>query len=212
MKTNDFIKALAADTPMRQWPLATAFAAALAVGVAVAIAVFQTRWGVRAGAMESLGTVRFPFKFVVTLALTLPALFAVWRLSRPDGRLGGLSIALLGAPVLLAAGVALELIDVPSELWAERLVGRNSAPCLYLIPLIALGPLAAMTWVLRYGAVTQPRLAALAAGLAAAGIGATLYAAHCTDDSPLFVATWYTIATAIVCTVSLAIAPRLLRW
>ena len=30
---------------------------------------------------------------------------------------------------------------------------------------------------------------------------ATLYASHCTDDSPLFVATWYTIATALVAAV-----------
>ena len=83
---------------------------------------------------------------------------------------------------------------------------------MYLIPIMAFGPLAAMIGVLRYGAVTKPRLAALSAGLAAAGLGATLYAAHCPDDSPLFVATWYTIATGIVVLVSLLVAPRLVRW
>lgn len=212
MKTDDLIKALTADAPTQRWPLAPAFAAALTAGVAVAIAVFQYRLGVRGNAVESLGTVRFPFKFVVTLALTLPALFAVYRLARPNGDIGRLALALLAAPVLLAAGVTLELISVPSELWAERLIGRNSAPCMYLIPLMALGPLAAILAVLRHGAVTQPRLAAFAAGLAAAGIGATLYAAHCPDDSPLFVATWYTIATAMVTAVSLLLGPRLLRW
>jgi hypothetical protein len=41
-------------------------------------------------------------------------------------------------------------------------------------------------------------LAGAVAGLAAGGIAATLYAAHCTDDSPLFVATWYTLAIAIL--------------
>ena len=161
---------------------------------------------------SSRAAMRFPFKFVVTLALTLPALFAVYRLARPDGKLGGLAKALLVAPVLLALGVVAELIMVPSELWQQRLIGHNSSYCMYLIPVMAIGPLAAAIGVLRYGAVTQPRLASLAAGLAAAGIGATLYASHCPDDSPLFVATWYTIATAIVCAVSLLIAPRVLRW
>jgi hypothetical protein len=212
VKTDDLIKALAADTPMQQWRMAPVFAAALLVGLVVALAIFQLRLGVRANAYESLGTVRFPFKFVVTLALTLPALVAVYRLTRPEGELGRLGLALLAAPVLLAVAVALELVNVPPELWRTRLVGQNSAPCVYLIPLMAIGPLAAMIGVLRYGAVTQPRLAALAAGLAAAGLAATLYAAHCPDDSPLFVATWYTVATAIVVTASLLVAPRLLRW
>jgi len=36
------------------------------------------------------------------------------------------------------------------------------------------------------------------AGLLSAGpLAATLYASHCTDDSPFFVATWYTISTAL---------------
>ena len=33
------------------------------------------------------------------------------------------------------------------------------------------------------------------AGIAAGGIAAFLYAFHCTDDSPLFVTLWYTIAS-----------------
>lgn len=212
MKTDDLIKALTADAPMRQWRLTPAFAVALVAGLAVAVAVFQYRLGVRADAYESLATIRFPFKFVVTLALATPALFAVYRLTRPDGHLGRAALALLAAPALLATAVALELVNVPSELWKTRLIGQNSAPCMYLIPLMAIGPLAGMIGVLRYGAATRPRLAALAAGLAAAGLAATLYAAHCPDDSPLFVATWYTVATAIVVAVSLLVTPRLLRW
>jgi hypothetical protein len=212
VKTDDLIKALAADAPMRQWPMATVLATGLAVGAAVALAIFAVRLGVRANAYESLFTVRFPFKFVVTLALALPAIFAVYRLMRPEGDLGRIALGLLAAPVLLAMAVALELVNVPSELWRAKLIGQNSAPCMYLIPLMALGPLAAMVAVLRYGAVTKPRLASVAAGLAAAGLAATLYASHCPDDSPLFVATWYTIATAIVVGFSLLVTPRLLRW
>jgi hypothetical protein len=212
VKTDDLIKALAADTPMRQWPLAPVFAMSILAGLAIAVAYFQYRLGVRGNAWESLGTIRYPFKFVVTLSLALPAVYATYRLSRPNGDLGNWWLALLAAPVLLAAGVALELISVPAELWKTRLIGHNSTACMYFIPIIALAPLAAMIAVLRYGAVTQPRLAALAAGLAAAGIGATLYASHCPDDSPLFVATWYTVATGFVVLVSLLVVPRIVRW
>ena len=53
--------------------------------------------------------------------------------------------------------------------------------------------LAAALIGLRHGAPTRPAVAGAIAGLLSAGLAATLYASHCTDDSPLFVATWYTI-------------------
>jgi hypothetical protein len=39
-----------------------------------------------------------------------------------------------------------------------------------------------------------------------------LYASHCTDDSPLFVATWYPIATAVVTAAGALIGARVLRF
>jgi len=48
--------------------------------------------------------------------------------------------------------------------------------------------------------------------LLSAGLAATLYAAHCTDDSPLFVATWYTIATAMVAAIGALAGSRMLRF
>ena len=45
-----------------------------------------------------------------------------------------------------------------------------------------------------------------------AGLAATLYASHCTDDSPLFVATWYTVATALVTAIGAFIGSRVLRF
>ena len=40
-----------------------------------------------------------------------------------------------------------------------------------------------------YGVPTRPALAGAVAGLLAGGLAASFYAAHCTDDSPLFVTT-----------------------
>jgi hypothetical protein len=81
-----------------------------------------------------------------------------------------------------------------------------------LIPLLSLGPLACIIYALRKGAPTNPGLAGAVAGLLASGIAATLYATHCTDDSPLFLATWYSLATGIVTLAGYAIGARALRW
>ena len=79
-----------------------------------------------------------------------------------------------------------------------RLVGNNSRICMTAIPLLSLPLLAGALIGLRHGAPSRPALAGAIAGLLSAGLAATLYASHCTDDSPLFVATWYTLATALV--------------
>jgi hypothetical protein len=93
-----------------------------------------------------------------------------------------------------------------------RLVGNNSMVCLTAIPLLSLPLLAAALVGLRRGAPANPALAGALAGVLSAGLAATLYAAHCTDDSPLFVATWYTLATAAVAGIGALAGARLLRY
>ena len=70
--------------------------------------------------------------------------------------------------------------------------------CLTLIPLLSIPPLAALIIAMREGAPRHPALTGALAGAAAAGVAATIYATNCTDDSPLFVASWYPLATLIV--------------
>lgn len=101
---------------------------------------------------------------------------------------------------------------MPASAWPARLVGSNGLVCLTFIPLLGLGPLALLLLALRHGAPSQPTLAGAVAGLAAGGIAATFYAAHCTDDSPLFVATWYTAAIAILVFLGWVGARRFVRW
>jgi hypothetical protein len=50
------------------------------------------------------------------------------------------------------------------------------------------------------------------AGLLSAGLAATLYASHCTDDSPLFVATWYSLATALVTAIGALAGSKFLKF
>jgi hypothetical protein len=93
-----------------------------------------------------------------------------------------------------------------------RLVGSNSRTCLAAIPAMSLPLLAAALIGLRHGAPTRPAAAGAVAGLLSAGLAATLYASHCTDDSPLFVATWYTIATMLVTAIGALAGSRVLRF
>ena len=50
------------------------------------------------------------------------------------------------------------------------------------------------------------------AGLVAGGIGALIYATHCTEDNPMFYGTWYTLGIAIVAGIGAGLGPKVLRW
>ncbi len=74
-----------------------------------------------------------------------------------------------------------------------------------------LGVLAAFLVALCQAAPSFPGLTGAIAGLAASGIAATFYAANCTDDSPLFVMTWYPIAILAVAGAGYFLGARLLK-
>jgi len=73
-------------------------------------------------------------------------------------------------------------------------------------------PLAALIFVLREGAPRRPALTGALAGAAAAGVAATIYATNCADDSPLFVASWYPLATLVVVAAGALAGRQFLRW
>jgi hypothetical protein len=212
VKTSNLIAALAADPRPHGPPLSRRFLLALAVGALISACAFASMVGPRHDIHDAMRTLRFDWKFVDTIALAIPTGIAAWRLLRPNAELGGLAWALAIPVVLLGGSVAMELMMVPRDLWLTKLVGSNARHCLTLIPLLAIAPLAALLAVMRAGAPASPPLAGAAAGFVAAGVAATLYATNCTDDSPLFVATWYTLATAIVVAVGALIGDRVLRW
>lgn len=211
MRTDALIRLLAQDSRVR-WRFGRVLALAAAGGTAVTALAFLIAIGVRPDIAHAVGTVRFDFKFVVTLVLAVSATGAVLRLACPGAPVGRWGRALAVAPALLGLAVLAELWAMPAESWAPRLVGTHARLCLTLIPLLAIGPLAALILALRQGAVTRPALAGAVAGLAASGIAATFYAANCTDDSPLFVAAWYPLATAIVAAAGALAGRRWLRW
>jgi len=93
-----------------------------------------------------------------------------------------------------------------------RLIGTNALHCLTLIPLMSIPPLTALIVAMRAGAPSHPALTGALAGAAAAGAAATIYAANCTDDSPLFVASWYPLATLVVVAAGALAGRKWLQW
>jgi hypothetical protein len=211
VNTDDFIRTLAQDSTVR-WPFGRTLAIATVSGVAIAGFAFFLGLGLRPDISQALGTSRFLFKFLVTLTLATVATGLVWRISRPGVPTGRWSWALLAAPILLGGVVAAELLVMPESTWMARLIGTNARHCLTLIPLLAIGPLTCLLIALRQGAPASPGIAGAIAGLAASGIAASFYAANCTDDSPLFVAAWYPIATGIVVLFGFLAGSRFLKW
>ena len=212
MKTDDLINALSADGRTSAMPLDRAWMLAIVVAIVAAAATFFSMLGPRPDMPVAMETMRFPFKFVVTITLVASAWVAIRAASRPAGTTGATIAVMMLAPALLIGAMALELLSVPSVDWSSRLMGTNNMLCLTFIPAIGFAPLVLFLMVLRHGAPNRPGLAGAVAGVLAGGVAATFYAAHCTDDSPLFVATWYTLAIALLAALG-AIGGRLLaRW
>jgi len=212
MDTDQLINTLAADNTHQARPVSFALALALLAAAPVSIFMFAAEMGLRPDIMTAMHNPFFILKFAVTLALAAAAITISLHLSRPEASLRGF-VWLLAIPAgLLVAGISGEMM-MPQRLpMMTRLVGHNSKVCLTAVPLLALPLLAASLIGLRHGAPTRPALAGAMAGVLSSGLAATLYASNCTDDSPLFVATWYTLATIIVAAIGAVVGSKVLRY
>ncbi len=212
MKTDDLIRALAADSEVRAMPPGRALALALIPGVAIALGLHFVVLGLRPHLLTLLGEPRLLFKLCLTFLLVALSGPLVLRLVRPGGGVRRAALMLAIVPALLAAAILAELLAVPAAEWGQRLVGTNAMFCLKTIPYLAAAPLVAVLLALRQGAPEHPALAGAAAGLFAGAIGAAFYATHCPDDLPLFVAAWYTLAITFVIGTGALAGSRCLRW
>ena len=212
MDTDQLIRTLAADNLHRARPVGFVLTLALLAAAPISVVMFFIGLGFRPDVMTAMHNPFFDFKFVVTLALASSAIAVSLHLSRPEVTMYGWAWLLLIPAGLLAIGIGSEMM-MPQRLpMMTRLVGSNSKVCLTAVPLMSLPLLAAALIGLRHGAPARPAVAGAIAGLLSAGLAATLYASHCTDDSPLFVATWYTIATALVTAIGALAGSRVLRF
>jgi hypothetical protein len=212
MKTEVLIRALVADSVSPVTPLGRHLLRGVLSGAVVAVILFSVMLHARADLSLAFRSPAFVYKLIAAASLAVTAGSLLSETARPlptSSRRRGLLIV---APSLLAIGVGVELCMQPAGLWLSRLVGHNAGHCLSLIPFLAAGPAVCLFIALRRGAPARPASAGAIVGLVSGGIGAVLYALTCPDDSPLFVATWYTIAITMVTGVTAFAGRRLLRW
>jgi hypothetical protein len=212
MDTDQLIRTLAADNAHHASKVGAVLTLSLLVAAPLTILIFATFLGVRPDVMSAMHNPFFDMKFAVTLSLAIPAIVISLHLSRPEALMRSWGWLLLLPLALLAVAVGGEMMMAPAIPMAMRLVGKNSRVCLSAIPAMSLPLLAGALFGLRHGAPSRPALAGALAGLLSAGLAATLYASHCTDDSPLFVATWYTLATALVTALGALVGAKVLRY
>src|SRR5690349_9275729 len=191
MDTDQLIRTLAADNAHRAPRVGGVLTLGLLVAAPLSILIFATFLGVRPDVMSAMHNPFFDMKFAVTLSLAIPAIIVSLHLSRPEALLRGWGWLLLLPVGLLAVAIGGEAMMAPA---------------------MSLPLLAGALFGLRHGAPSHPALAGALAGLVSAGLAATLYASHCTDDSPLFVATWYTLATALVAAIGALVGSKVLRY
>jgi len=212
MDTEQLIRSLAADNSHRARPVGYVLMLALLAAAPVSLLIFFAELGVRPDITTAMHNPFFDLKFAVTLALAISAIGVALHLSRPEASMRGFGWYLLIPAGLLVAGISGEMMMPQRAPMMTRLVGNNSKICLTAIPALSLPLLTAALLGLRHGAPSRPALSGAIAGLLSAGFAATLYASHCNDDSPLFVAFWYTLATALVAAVGALIGSRVLKY
>jgi hypothetical protein len=186
---------------------------ALALGAAVSLVLFMSMLGPRHDVSAAMRTVRFDLKFVDTLAFLAPTARcfagvccgrmrapARWRCcsSRPSR-----CSAAPWSPS--CAGPRRYVGDADDRQQCDALPDADPA---------VFDPAArrADRGHASRRAAQYPALSGALAGAAAAGVAATIYATNCTDDSPLFVASWYPLATLIVAAVGALAGRRFLQW
>jgi hypothetical protein len=211
MKTDDLIRALAADT-LRQPPLTRILMLGLVPAVMIGALMVWVVLGFRADLFSALITPVSVARILLTGMLGIVATRLALVMARPDG----VQAARLW-PLAAVAGAALGLllwayVTTPTEALGMAVVGKTMTTCLVAIPLLSVLPVGMLHFVLREGATTAPTRAGFVAGLAGSGLSAAVYALHCTEDSPLFYVTWYGLAIMGVTLVSTLIGARSLRW
>ncbi len=211
MKTDDLIKMLAQDAAV-SFRLAPMMWAMLLLGVSASATLLLLKIGIRTDIAEALFAGRVLFKLGLTLLSALLAVNLLLRVGRPGADLRLPALLMMIPLAILILGVLAELLTVPPSLWAINMMGRNAMVCLVVIPFLSLAPMVGAMAVLRRAAPDSPGVAGAVAGLAAGCVAAALYAWRCPDDSPLFVAAWYTLSITAISVTGYMFGKRTLRW
>ena len=153
----------------------------------------------------------FWMKFFYVLAIGGLGLWIVERQARAgaDARLPALA---LGVPVVALVVVASVQLSAPQADSAALIMGHSASVCAFLILMLSLPIFAGLFLALRQLAPTRLTLAGAAAGLAAGGWGASVYAFHCPESTAPFIVIWYSLGMALAAGLGALLGRWALRW
>lgn len=211
MKTTDLIDMMAQEgqaevRSMR--PLPQNIVAAILVSSVLTVLF----WGIRPDLTTVIIEPLVQIKYLLPALTAIPCLWFVSKARRPDSSLNGALLWMLLPLAAVIALVASALFALPSETWLSTIKGETLFACLMSIPVLAMPILAAMLWVMRSGASSQPSLAGAMAGLASGCLATTVYALHCYEDNPAFYGVWYTAAIVLMGIIGQFWGKRALKW
>lgn len=118
---------------------------------------------------------------------------------------------LLACAVAVAAIVSSALVmpeGATERALLERIAPASGMMCAATIFVLSLPIVALLGALMRRAAPTQPKLSALASGIAAGACGAFVFAFCCPFNDPLYVVVWYSVGCAAVTAVARWRLPR----
>ena len=213
MKTDELIGLLAADDlPVQRTAIERRFAMATLVGMAGAGVLVLALFGLRPGFVAALALPMFWGKLVFAATVAAAGLALLRRMARPGMSLGRSALWLAVPPLVLWAMALWVLVQVPSAERLPLILGSTWRTCPFNIALMSAPAWVAGFWALRGAAPTRLAWAGAGVGLLAGALGALVYALHCAEMAPPFLAVWYLTGMAIPTALGALLGPRLLRW
>lgn len=214
MKTDELIALLATGAGPVEPEFATRrFSMSLGWGLSATILTMAIMLGVRPDIGEAVSEPMFWLKLGFPLIIALSMYHATSVLSRPGTRLGHTSAATLAAVLAIVWIMAvIALLNAVPGSRSMLVFGDTWFFCLVSIPLLSIPVFIAAIWAMKGLAPIRPALAGAAAGLLAGSVSAVVYALHCPELAPPFIATWYVLGMAVPALVGAFLGPRLLRW
>lgn len=212
MQTEQMIAALVADSGMPRRSVRRQLFIAIAPAITFAALAFYSAFGLRDDLTGAASQMRFLFKFFFMIVLSIIVWQALIDAARPTRLPRSDWGIMLAAWLVFVSAVAVELYTTAPADWVVRLYGENALFCVLAIPSIGLPILALALFALHGAAPREGALAGCVAGLFAGVTAGAIYAVHCPDDSPLFVAAWYGLATGFMAVIGAIVGRYVLRW
>lgn len=211
MQTNDLIDRLATNV-RPTLSRARLLGIGIALGGVLAVGLVWGLLGFRADLARAVLTLSFWMKWGFALVTAAAAFALCARLARPESNPGWWPLAVLAPIFALVVIACIQLLSVPAPERRMIWLGDSAVQCLWCIPVLSVPLLFGLLWAFRQFAPTRLRLAGFSAGLLAGAVAAVVYALHCEETAPAFVATWYSAGMLVPAILGWIVGPRVLRW